>query len=163
MSTLEKSSEERLQQTIDKFWETIPPVWNYVRGNIRAIVSEQFDISVDQFHILRHIRKGYSSVSDLAGARQISRPAVSQALDLLVEKGLVTRIPSRADRRCVRLELTSAGNELLNTIFKKNRVWLAEKMAGLTAAENELIVCALDLLKQTLEEEPILSVGKQSL
>ena len=89
MSILEKSSAELLQQTIEKFWETVPPVWNLVRGNLRGIVSEQFDISVDQFHILRHIRKGFSSVSDLASARQISRPAVSQAVELLVEKGLL--------------------------------------------------------------------------
>jgi len=80
-----------LEQTLDSFWEIVPPLWGYIRAHIRAIATENFDISVEQFHILRFIRRGYGSVSSLASARNISRPAVSQGVDTLVRKGLVTR------------------------------------------------------------------------
>ena len=147
------ASDVLLQQTIDKFWESVPPVWNRVRINLRTIAAESFDISVEQFHILRHIRRGFQSVSELAEVRQISRSAISQAVDPLVEKGLVTRQQMAHDRRYVRLELTESGNTLLNMIFQKNREWMAEKLAGLSDAEINLVIDSMEVLKRTFIDE----------
>jgi DNA-binding MarR family transcriptional regulator len=142
--------------SIERFWEVVPPLWGRIKGNARTFAVETGLITLEQFHILRHVRKGVCSVSELAGMLQISRPAVSQAIDLLVEKGLVSRRQSAADRRYVDLELTPAGSKLLESIFGKNRQWMAEKMAGLTEEDNDTIVRALDLLKMAfLEENPI--------
>ena len=48
---------ERLQnQAIDRFWETVPPLWGMIRTHIRAEATKNFDITVEQFHILRHVR-----------------------------------------------------------------------------------------------------------
>ena len=149
METLEKTSEELLQTAIDRFWETVPPVWNKVRGNVRCIATENFEITLDQFHILRHIRKGRGSVSELADLQQISRPAISQAVDILVEKGLISRRTNADDRRYIRLELTPSGNDLLNTIFRQNRTWMMEKMAAVSPDEIDSIVQGLEILKKT--------------
>ena len=86
--TSEALAQSAFQTAIDEFWATIPPVWNRIKGNLRSIAEENYDISVEQFHILRHIRKGLTSVSELAEVKQISRSAISQAVDLLVEPGL---------------------------------------------------------------------------
>ncbi len=145
----EATSEETLQRTIDHFWETIPPVWNNVRSNVRSIATEKFDISVEQFHILRHVRKGMTSVSELATIRQISRPAISQAINLLVEKDLLTRHHSTDDRRYVELRLTQSGNDLLNAISETNHAWMMEKMAVLRPGEINCLVNALEILKRT--------------
>jgi DNA-binding MarR family transcriptional regulator len=152
MTAPDSTIEETLQLAIDRFWETIPPVWNRIRCNLRATAAENFDISVEQFHILRHIRKGLGSVSELAEAKQISRPAISQAVDILVDKGLVTRTQDQDDRRFVNLVLTQAGNELLNSLFKKNRAWMAERMAGLSADELLAVASALDILKIAFDD-----------
>ena len=161
-----KSSEENLKQTIEAFWETVPGVWGIIRSNLREMAAVQFDISVEQFHVLRHIRKGLTSVKDIAEARQISRPAVSQAADLLVEKGLITRREEAGDRRYVHLALTPAGEELLNQVFQQNRLWMMDRMASLSQEDLQLITQGLRRLKsvfQTLpeskqEEQPILTV-----
>jgi DNA-binding MarR family transcriptional regulator len=153
METLEKTTEELLQVAIDRFWETVPPVWNTVRGNVRGIATECNEITLDQFHILRHIRRGRGSVSELAEIQQISRPAISQTVDILVDKGLVSRQTDADDRRYIRLELTPTGNELLNTIFKQNRSWMMDKMGGLSPDEIECIVHGLDVLKKTFIEQ----------
>ncbi len=147
-------SEETLQETIDRVWESFPPTWNRIRSNIRSIATENFDITVEQFHILRHVRKGIGSVSELADAKQISRSAISQAVDTLVEKGLLTRHQSTEDRRYVRLELTPNGSEMLNTIFMKNREWMKAKMASLSAEEMDTIVFAMETLKKSFLDEP---------
>jgi DNA-binding MarR family transcriptional regulator len=144
-------SEKLREQTIDRFWETVPPLWNFVRSHIRATAIGNFDITVEQFHVLRYVRRGTDSMSELATAKNISRPAISQAVDVLVKKGLIARIQSVTDRRCVELTLTKAGNALLDTVFKETRGWMKERMNKLSADELETIAKAMDALKKMLE------------
>ena len=144
-------SERLREQTIDRFWETIPPVWNFVRTHIRGTATAKFDITVEQFHVLRYVRRGPNSMSELATAKNISRPAISQAVDTLVKKGLLTRIQSSTDRRVIELALTNQGNALLDTVFKENRVWMKERMSTLTTDELETIGKAMEALKKILE------------
>jgi DNA-binding MarR family transcriptional regulator len=143
------SNAQLIPAAIEAFWGTIPPVWNRIKGNIRSMALEQYDISVEQFHILRHIRKGLTSVSELAQVKQISRSAISQAVDLLVEKGLVTRQQDKHDRRFVQLDLTDNGTILLTAIFGKNHLWMVEKMTALRPDELETIISAMVILKST--------------
>jgi DNA-binding MarR family transcriptional regulator len=138
---------------IDRFWETIPPTWNRIRTQIRTIAIENFDITIEQFHILRHIRKGFTSISELAEARGISRSAASQTVDLLVEKGLVFRRENPEDRRFVQLELTPAGVDLLEGIFKKNRLWMQVKLSRLNPQELESAIRAMQTLKEAFADE----------
>lgn len=145
------ATENNLRQTIDQFWETVPKVWNLIRGHLRAIAVEQFGISEEQFHLLRLIRKGMTSVSDIADARQTSRSAVSQAAELLVEKGLITRRQAAGDRRFVHLALTPPGETLLDQLFQQNRVWMMEKMADTSPEDLTLIKEGLRLLKSAFD------------
>jgi DNA-binding MarR family transcriptional regulator len=144
--------EEILQQTIDRFWETIPPTWHRIRSNIQSIVTEHFDITVEQYHVLRLIRRGIHSASELAEAKQISRPAISQAVDNMVGKGWITRTQSTTDRRCVQLELTESGNNLLNAIFQKNREWMMGKLETLSPEELANLIRAMGVLKEAFSE-----------
>ncbi len=145
------TAEEMRRMTIERFWETFPVVWNQVTGNVRWMAADQFGITVEQFHVLRHIRRGTGSVSELATVKQISRSAISQTVEVLVEKGLITRTQSAGDRRFVRLELTQRGDDLLNTLFEKNRGWMMEKLSALSPEEIETIFCALEALKRAFD------------
>ena len=149
---LELTSEELLPSAIEKFWEAFPPVWNRIRGNLRLILAEAFNISIEEFHILRNLRRGICSVSQLASVQQISRPAASQAVESLVEKGLVSRHYDAEDRRHIRLEITPSGDELINTIFQKNRRWMMEKMESLSSQEIAAIAQAMEALKEAFVE-----------
>lgn len=143
--------EQLRDQTIDRFLETVPPLWNFIRSHIRATATSNFDITVEQFHVLRYVRRGVTSMSDLAVAKNISRPAISQAVDVLVKKGLLTRVHSTQDRRVVDLALTDEGLALLETVFKENREWMKERMSSLTASELELILNATDVMRKIME------------
>ncbi len=145
------SSEHLQDQAIDRFWETVPPVWNFVRSHIRTAATEKFDITVEQFHVLRHVRRGICSASELATAKNISRPAISQAVDILVHKGLLRRAQSTQDRRYVELSLTDSGNALLDTVFKETRGWMKKRMHTLSAEELETIAKAMEVMKKMLE------------
>ncbi len=148
---VQATSEEELKEAIDQFWETVPTVWNLIRSHLRTIATEQFDISVEQFHVLRLIRRGLTSVCEIADARQISRSAVSQAAELLVEKGLITRRQETGDRRFVHLALTPQGEELLNQVFIQNRAWMMEKMASIGSEEADWITRGLASLKSAFD------------
>jgi len=152
MVNIDMTSDRILHQAIDRFWETFPSVWDTIRGNIRTIAAENFEITVEQFHILRHIRKGRGSVSELAIVKQISRSAISQAVDVLVDKGLIVRQTKAEDRRYVTLELTKNGNDLLNAIFEKNRIWMIEKMASMSQEELNNVIQSMELLKKTFDQ-----------
>lgn len=139
-----------IQETIERFWDTIPPVWGKVRSNVRETATSEFQITLVQFHLLRHIYKGAHSASEVAERQQISRPAITQAVDLLVEKGLVNRSQNLEDRRYVRLELTPAGTELVREIYARNRLWMADQFADLQPEDLETLIAAMDILKKSI-------------
>lgn len=136
-------SDENLQQAVEQFWETIPPVWNSVRAQVRLTAMEKFDISVEQFHILRHIRRGTCSASELAEMGHISRPAISQAVELLVNKGLVNRHTSTGDRRFIELGLTPQGAALLEDIFDQASHWMKARLSTLEKEDLEAVKMGL--------------------
>lgn len=147
-----RSETTTYQQAIDRFWETFPPIWDMIRGNLRNIVTQHYDITVEQFHILRNIRKGNDSISELAKAKKISRPAISQAVDVLVGKGLITRHQNEVDRRFVQLQLTPSGSGLLEEIFQMNREWMLARFSTLSEAEVETVIQGMDVLKRVFDE-----------
>jgi len=149
MLVTENTAEQLIPVAIEAFWSTIPPVWNRVKGNVGAIALENFDISVEQFHILRHIRRGLTSVSELAEVKQISRSAVSQAVEILVARGFICRRQNILDRRNIPLELTESGNILLDTIWEKNRAWMKCQMLSLTVQDLNTLTSAMEILAGT--------------
>jgi len=140
--------EHFLEHSVDSVLETLPPVWDRIRSNLRAAATQGFGISLEQFHILRHIRMGYCHVGDLADKKQISRSAVSQAVDVLARKGLVTRSRESDDRRLVRLELTPYASGAMDANFRENRDWMKKKMGFLSPEEMETIKNAMETLKK---------------
>jgi DNA-binding MarR family transcriptional regulator len=143
------ANDRLLHRAIERFWDCVPPVWGIVRDHARSTAVRDHEISLVQFHILRHIAKGTQLASELAERLQISRPAISQALELLVDDGFVVQREDPHDRRFIQLELTEAGSRLLNAIFGENRQWMEGRMAGLSPEELETIIHALDILKNT--------------
>lgn len=141
---------EALQRLVEVFLETVPSLWREIHSHIHTIASEEFDVTVEQFHILRHIRQGSASVSELAKQKRISRPAVSQGVETLVKRGLIRRKVNPQDRRQVLLELTENGNALLDAISIKTRRWSLELFSPLNPEEMEQITQSLERLKKLL-------------
>jgi DNA-binding MarR family transcriptional regulator len=141
---------EILQQAVDGYWETFPPLWHSIQEHIRLAAAEQYNITVEQFHILRHIRRGTDSVSALAETRGISRPAVSQSVELLVARGLITRTTDAQDRRHLKLDLSADGNALMDAVSGDTRQWMMRKFAPLKADEILALIRSMEALKKIL-------------
>lgn len=143
------ASDPRLDSTVDAILETLPPVWDRIRFNLRVAGVNKFGISLEQFHTLRHIRKGYCHTGDLAEKMMVSKPAASQAVSALVAKGLVARIPEAGDRRLVRLELSKSAHEVMDANFKENRAWTRGRMESLSAEDLGCVLRAMEILRAT--------------
>lgn len=141
------ASDSRLDLTVDAILETLPPVWDRIRYNLRVAGVKKFGISLEQFHTLRHIRKGYCHTGGLAEKMMVSRPAASQAVSVLVAKGLVARVPEAGDRRLVRLELSKSAHDVMDANFKENRAWTRERMQGLPPEELDCVRRAMEILR----------------
>ncbi len=142
---------EIVEEALDRFWETVPPLWSQIRGYIRSAAAKNFRLSIEQFQILRLIRSGRGSVSDLATAKNISRPAISQAVDALVKGGLLTRTQGIEDRRHVQLALTGRGDAVLDAIFEDTRSWMRTKMASFSRNELENVIRSMESLKKMVD------------
>ena len=147
MNNIENS--EMLFDTVTSIMDTLPTVWNRIRSNLRAAAIKKFGISLDQFHTLRYIRRGYDTVTSLAEVRQISAPATSQAVEVLVQKGLVTRTQQQEDRRCVRLALTPYASKILDENYDETLEWVKQKMLGMTQDDLETVKRAMQILQST--------------
>jgi MarR family 2-MHQ and catechol resistance regulon transcriptional repressor len=132
---------------IDKFWESVPPAWRQTRSQIRRNAVEKFQMTEEQFQVLRRIRNGSASVSALAEISQTSRSAVSKAVDSLVRRGLVTRSQNQQDRRNLPLALTEEGQRVMDLIYGEAEAWLSTRFAHLTAEETGLLLQGLEILR----------------
>ncbi len=136
------------QTLIDKFWESVPPAWRQTRSQIRRIAVEKFQMTEEQFQVLRRIRKGSASVSALAEASQTSRSAVSKAVEALVRKGFVARSQDPNDRRNIPLALTDEGQRVMAGIYDETEQWLSARFARLTAEETEFLLLGMGSLQK---------------
>lgn len=144
--------DDLLDLTIEKFWETIPPLWAMVRHHIRATAAERYGLTFEQFHILRHVKKGRRTISQLAEAKNITRPAVSQAVELLVNKRLLMRTQEVDDRRFVTLSLTQAGESLLEAVFSDANTWMKAQLGCPSPEELETVIRSFEILKMVSDK-----------
>lgn len=93
--------------------ERIPILFRVMKGIVHEVLEEQSEITMSQFHILRHLRRGECSVNELSRHGRISPPAVSRTVEALVQEGLATRIVDPDNRRSVIVGLSSTGADVL--------------------------------------------------
>lgn len=137
---------------VDKFWETVPSSWHRTRSVIRGTAAEKLHLTVEQFQVLRRIRRGIASVSAIADDSRTSRSAVSKAVDALVNRGLVSRSQDPNDRRNIPLALTAEGQRALSAIYEEAEAWLLSRFERLTTSERTTLLEGLDLLRKAFAD-----------
>jgi DNA-binding MarR family transcriptional regulator len=146
------TQETLIQRSIEAFWQTFPSTWRSIHTYTHNIAVERYHITMAQFIILREINFGDTSVSQLAEAGHISRPAISRLVDILVNKQLVNRVENPVDRRHVSLSLTTQGERLLAELFKDTHLWMETKLKTLSDQELKKLIQSLELLRKTFVE-----------
>ncbi|MCF6432348.1 MarR family transcriptional regulator [Leisingera sp. MMG026] len=111
---------------------------------MERMAEESADLTPVQFSALAAIHRhpGIDQAS-VAGLIAYDRATLGKVVDRLVEKGLVARGISKADRRAREVSLTGEGEALLQRILPVVRAAQPGILTGLTDSEREIFVALL--------------------
>lgn len=97
-----------------------------------------------QYRTLSRVAQGYTSMSQLAARGNLSLPTVSENVDGLVRRGLMTTTQSEQDRRAVVLAITDAGRSAVAAADAALREFLEYVVEGVSPADFAATVRTLD-------------------
>jgi MarR family transcriptional regulator, 2-MHQ and catechol-resistance regulon repressor len=108
-------------------------------GRLEPAASEA-GLTLTQLGVLEAIlHKGPLTQRELSRKVLTSAGNMTDVIDKLAARGLVTRSRQPSDRRAVRVELTPAGHEVISGFFPTHARNIARAMSGLNGEElNEL-------------------------
>jgi DNA-binding MarR family transcriptional regulator len=110
---------------------------------------DETSLSYSQVAVLMRLKHGgRSGVSEIGGHMGITKAAASQAVDRLVDLGLVERTEDPDDRRARRLALTQAGQAMVGQVVAARSRWVETLADVLTPEQQNLIASALNLLTE---------------
>lgn len=133
--------------------EIVPEMMQEIRKHVRT--QRGSDLSVLQLRALAFLdRQPGAPLSAVADHVGLTLPSMSTQVSNLVERDLIARTTSAADRRYVVLQLTERGATLLATVRENARSSLAASVAHLSVAEHAQIIDALHLLRTILTDVP---------
>jgi DNA-binding MarR family transcriptional regulator len=110
-------------------------------------------LSFSQINILmRMVHRGSTSVSEVGEQLGVTNAAASQAVDRLVQLGLIIRTEDPEDRRAKQLALTQKGRELINQGVEARSKWVEGVTRSLSSEQQNMIISALILLTSAAQK-----------
>jgi DNA-binding MarR family transcriptional regulator len=108
---------------------------------------EETGLSFSQINILmRLLHGGNTGVSEIGSQLGVTNAAASQAVDRLVQLGLIERTEDPEDRRAKKLALTPKGHTLIEKGIEVRSRWVEGITDALTPEQQGMIISALTLL-----------------
>jgi DNA-binding MarR family transcriptional regulator len=122
----------------------------------RLVRIQRVDMSVTltQLSAMGTLRKsGPMSAGELAACERVQPPSMTKVLANLEERGLVRREVHPTDRRQAVIEITPAGEALLDDERRSRDAWLTKQLATLTAEERALLQRVIPILEKLAEQK----------
>src|SRR3954447_19666970 len=122
----------------------------------RIIRNQRVDMSVTltQLSAMGTLRKsGPMSAGELAACERVQPPSMTKVLANLEERGLVQREVHPTDRRQAVIEITPAGEALLDDERRSRDAWLTKPVVTLSAGEGVLLRGVAPILEKLAEQQ----------
>ncbi|HNT53433.1 MAG TPA: MarR family transcriptional regulator [Anaerolineaceae bacterium] len=140
----------------------IRDIWLHAHHMIRSarqIINknlQSLNLSSAEGNILLHLLTQGQEMGQeqLVEQLDISKPAVSRALDSLETKGFITRQPNPQDRRAHRVRLTERAREIGPAVEQSYNQLYALVIQGISAAELEEFVSLFGRIAENFERAP---------
>lgn len=115
------------------------------------MVFDQYDLQSGEFDILATLRRADIdsrglTAGELASSAMVTSGAITNRLDRLVAKGLVTREADPRSRRTIRVALTRAGAKLIDAALMDHVANEERLLVGLTTEQREQLERLLRVL-----------------
>jgi DNA-binding MarR family transcriptional regulator len=115
----------------------------------RRLRAERADhgLTLNQMSVLAVLdRHGPLTPSELAAHEGVRPPSMTKTVQCLFEGGYVDRTPDPLDGRQVVVSLTPSARQLIKADRARRDVWLAQRLAELTADERAILRDAAPIL-----------------
>jgi DNA-binding MarR family transcriptional regulator len=99
-------------------------------------------------------RLGSVTLGELAADERVKPPTMTRIVDRLEESGYVLRSPDAADRRCVRVELSSEGHAFLTRHRSRRDAFLSTRVESLNGDDRDRLPVLVELLEHLLADDP---------
>jgi DNA-binding MarR family transcriptional regulator len=110
------------------------------------------EVSRTEAGVLSTLREGSHRITDLATTEALAQPTVTQLVDKLESRGLVTRRRSGDDGRVVLVEITEAGRVKLEEVRTEIRANMRAALVDLPDADLRDLAHAADTLGSLIEK-----------
>lgn len=145
-----------------------------IRKIIRSInleskkIQKEYGVSIPQVLCLNYLHNALNfqaTQAELKRFLNLNSSTVSGIVNRLEKKGLVARLPKSGDRRVVNITLTSAGDELIDSMPSLLHEQLSDKLQTLSASDLKRIEESLDVLVhlldiQAVEASPVITIER---
>ncbi|GAC1646916.1 MAG: hypothetical protein NVS4B8_19390 [Herpetosiphon sp.] len=129
----------------------LPLLNRIVATEVRREAGEE--TTMPQFRVLAYLSEGPRTLSTLAKQRRVSLQAMSELVQILVERGWVIRCPDPNDRRQSLLELTTHGQVHFVRAQRETLRTLVPLVSNLSTAELHAIEVGLPALRRVLMQD----------
>jgi Transcriptional regulators len=114
---------------------------------------QEYDLSFSHLSSLFFIhRAGCTNIHCLANHLGVTKAAVSQMVDRLVELDLISREEDPIDRRSKLICLSKNGESLVQKAFLTRRKWVPDLAASLTETQKQQACQILEIMYEKLKE-----------
>jgi DNA-binding MarR family transcriptional regulator len=115
--------------------------------------NRESSLSLSQIGTLfRLYHHGPSPINDLAEHLGVTMAAVSQLLNPLIDKDLITRSTDPTDRRIKLISLTEKGKETVKESIKSRHAWVDHLADQFSPEEKEAVLPALEILQHHIQD-----------
>lgn len=111
-------------------------------------------LTLSQLQVLGDVSRGVSTPAELAAQMNVRVQSLTDSINDLVARGLVSRRPDTADRRRQLVEITADGVALLDRDRADRDAWLEGAMREtLTDLERDLLMLVAPILRKLARAE----------
>ena len=148
MATIDDEMKSRFQSDQHRAVANVMFTGSWIR-NLFVDFIKPYGISPQQFNILRILRGAgdWMNMQDIKSRMVEKSPNTTRLCDKLLDKGLILRNRSEADRRVVFLKISEKGLELLADIDKVEPTQVEKFWENLTVEEANTLSDLLDKLR----------------
>ena len=124
--------------------------------NKNCCTVDDMEISLVQSHILYEIdRREWPSMQQVADALATDLSTFSRQVQNLMKIGLVTKVPSSADKRISVLDLTEEGQKVALAIQRDMEAHLEEIFSHMTEFEQDMVLQSIKLLNEAMAKSSV--------
>jgi DNA-binding MarR family transcriptional regulator len=107
------------------------------------------ELTQNQLSVLGSLElAGALTPRELSDAERVQPPTMTKVLAKLEERGLIQRAPHPTDGRQVLLSATPEGRAVLLEQRRVKAEWLTRRLAGLSAADRQVLAQAAEILER---------------